>query len=841
MPRKRDDDRPATSRTRKAVAEAAPKRRKAAGTTVEALTDAVDTLPEAKPTRVRRAKTAAPGDTGPAPTKPKARKVRAAEAGTAVEAPEAKPERAVRAAKSRAVRAEAAEADANAAPVAEAGAEPARKSRKAATAAAPAEVGEPTAGPSRGKVRAAKDRLIALDDLPADIPAFLDDIDEDPVVKALAAEAGIDRPKRRTREDDDRAPRGRREDRHDRFERPRRFEERGGDRSRRDRNSVPRERDRSFEPVNRGEERIARVLARAGLCSRREAEEWIEAGRVSVNGKVLTSPAVNVTASDLVLVDGERLPERERTRLWLYHKPAGLVTTTSDPEGRPTIFDALPEDLPRVVTVGRLDINTEGLLLLTNDGGLARVLALPATGWLRRYRVRAHGIVDQATLDRLRDGIEVDGVEYGPIEAELDRVQGANSWLTLSLREGKNREVKNVLGALGLEVNRLIRVSFGPFQLGELAEGEVDEVRTRVLRDQLGEELAELAGVEFDRPVFERVGAREDHAARKGRPDRAQRGDRAGRDERARRFEDRGDRREARGGWFGERDERPRRFDRDDDRPRRFGRDDDRGTRFGRDREEADRPMGKSPEHRFGNRARIWRDGEAAAFGPRDKARPGYKGGRARPEGERELRRAAPVTDARGRRVRVERVSSEETGGQEAPPRFQGRGRFEERDDRGWGDGRGKGRPFRDRDDERSARPRGDRPFGKRRDDERGERSFRPWADREDGSRPDRGFRPRGDKPFGKRAFGDRDGDRDGGRPPRGRSFGDRSFGDKPSGKRDFGDRDGGGRSFAGKSPGGRSPGGKKPFAGKGGRDGRPGGSRPGGGKGRPGGDRGGR
>ncbi|MFN7001733.1 MAG: pseudouridine synthase, partial [Elioraea tepidiphila] len=179
---------------------------------------------------------------------------------------------------------------------------------------------------------------------------------------------------------------------------------------------------------------------------------------------------------DLVLVDGERLPERERTRLWLYHKPAGLVTTTSDPEGRPTIFDALPEDLPRVVTVGRLDINTEGLLLLTNDGGLARVLALPATGWLRRYRVRAHGIVDQATLDRLRDGIEVDGVEYGPIEAELDRVQGANSWLTLSLREGKNREVKNVLGALGLEVNRLIRVSFGPFQLGELAEGEVDEV-----------------------------------------------------------------------------------------------------------------------------------------------------------------------------------------------------------------------------------------------------------------------------------------------------------------------------------------------------------------------------
>ncbi|MBY0362006.1 MAG: rRNA pseudouridine synthase, partial [Phreatobacter sp.] len=339
-------------------------------------------------------------------------------------------------------------------------------------------------------------------DLSDDAPAFLEDIDEDPVVKALAREAGLDKKPRGERARDDRPKRA--------------F---GEDRGQRDRNTVPRERDRSFEPVNRGEERIARVLARAGLCSRREAEEWIEAGRVSVNGTVLTSPAMNVTERDVVLVDGEKLPERERTRLWLYHKPAGLVTTNSDPEGRPTIFDRLPDDLPRVVTVGRLDINTEGLLLLTNDGGLARVLALPATGWLRRYRVRAHGSVDQATLDRLRKGIEVDGIEYGPIEAELDRVQGANSWLTLSLREGKNREVKNVLGAIGLDVNRLIRVSFGPFQLGELPEGEVDEIRTRVLRDQLGDELSELAGVEFDRPVFEQVGAREDRSARKGRPE----------------------------------------------------------------------------------------------------------------------------------------------------------------------------------------------------------------------------------------------------------------------------------------------------------------------------------
>ena len=237
-----------------------------------------------------------------------------------------------------------------------------------------------------------------------------------------------------------------------------------------------------------GGERIAKAVARAGLCSRREAEAWIVAGRVAVNGAVISTPALNVVPGDQIAVDGKPLPERERTRLFLYHKPRGLVTSHADPQGRPTIFAALPKTLPRLLSVGRLDMNTEGLLLLTNDGGLARILELPATGWLRRYRVRAHGRVTQERLDTLRRGIVVDGVRYGPIEAQFEREQGANVWLVFAMREGKNREVKNVLGHLGLAVNRLIRVSFGPFQLGEIEAGAVAEVPTRVLREQRSEE-----------------------------------------------------------------------------------------------------------------------------------------------------------------------------------------------------------------------------------------------------------------------------------------------------------------------------------------------------------------
>lgn len=236
--------------------------------------------------------------------------------------------------------------------------------------------------------------------------------------------------------------------------------------------------------------RIAKAMADAGLCSRREAERWIAAGRVNVNGKTLETPAVTVTGADTVLVDGRPLPQAEHAKLWRYHKPKGLITTHKDPEGRKTVFSALPKSMPRVVSIGRLDVATEGLLLLTNSGELARHLELPSTGWLRRYRVRAKGQITQDKLDALKGGVEIEGVRYGPVDARLDREQGANSWLTVGLREGKNREVKRIATHLGLEVNRLIRISFGPFSLGDLKPGEVEEVKPGVLADQLGPKLA---------------------------------------------------------------------------------------------------------------------------------------------------------------------------------------------------------------------------------------------------------------------------------------------------------------------------------------------------------------
>ena len=233
-------------------------------------------------------------------------------------------------------------------------------------------------------------------------------------------------------------------------------------------------------------ERIAKVIARAGLASRREAERMIAEGRVAVNGTVIDRAALNVTDKDRVTVDGKPLDAPEPARLWLYHKPTGLVTTTRDPEGRPTIFDDLPQDLPRVMTVGRLDLKSEGLLLLTNDGGIKRRLELPSTGWLRRYRVRVKGRPTDTTFDPLREGITIDGEAFQPMIVSLDRQQGANAWATVAIREGKNREIRRAMEAIGLTVNRLIRVSYGPFQLGNLKPGEVQEVRGRVLRDQLG-------------------------------------------------------------------------------------------------------------------------------------------------------------------------------------------------------------------------------------------------------------------------------------------------------------------------------------------------------------------
>lgn len=228
-------------------------------------------------------------------------------------------------------------------------------------------------------------------------------------------------------------------------------------------------------------ERIAKVMAAAGLCSRREAERWIESGRVIVNGDVLTTPAKTVDGNDRILVDGKPLAGKQERRLWCYHKPAGVMTTHRDPQGRPTVFDKLPPQLPRVISVGRLDFNSEGLLLLTTDGGLARELELPARGWKRRYRVRVHGKVTPEIVGRLQKGVKIEGVSYAPCQIEIERQQGTNTWVIMTLTEGKNREIRRMMAFFGLEVTRLIRVSYGPFQLGNLAVGAVREVPGRIL------------------------------------------------------------------------------------------------------------------------------------------------------------------------------------------------------------------------------------------------------------------------------------------------------------------------------------------------------------------------
>jgi len=240
--------------------------------------------------------------------------------------------------------------------------------------------------------------------------------------------------------------------------------------------------------LNRSEEaeRIAKVIARAGLGSRRDAERWINDGRVSVNGKTLDTPAFTVVPEDKILVDGKPLPASEATRLFLYHKPVGLVTTARDEKNRATVFDLLPKGMPRVVSVGRLDLNSEGLLLLTNDGGLERYLELPANAWRRCYRVRVNGMVNPALFAKLALGVTVDGMNYGPIDAKLDRTQkGANVWVTITLKEGKNREIRKVMSHLGLQVSRLIRTSYGPFELGDLAAGSAKEVPPEILKKKV--------------------------------------------------------------------------------------------------------------------------------------------------------------------------------------------------------------------------------------------------------------------------------------------------------------------------------------------------------------------
>ena len=540
------------------------------------------------------------------------------------------------------------------------------------------------------------------------------------------------------------------------------------------------------------DERIAKVIARAGIASRRDAEALIAAGRVTLNGQRLESPAVNVGPDDTITVDGEALPLRERTRLWLFHKPRGLVTTFRDPQGRPTVFEALPEEMPRVVAIGRLDINTEGLLLLTNDGGLAKVVAHPETGWTRRYRVRARGEVSQAELDKLRGGVSIDGMDYGPIEASLDRVQGDNCWLTLALREGKNREVKRILEHVGLQVNRLIRLSFGPFQLGELEAGLVDEVKTKVLRDQLGATLAQEAGVDFTSPVREPIApfGSDPRETRPSRPARMPDPRRAGpeardarparRDDRvgATSGQDRPDRRPARGGDGPSLRERPKRFE----RPTEFAwRDegsgaDTRSPRRPRTEPKADRVASAArPRERMpaidgdgGRKIRV----ERVVARP-DEARPARDGAEKRPyRPERPRRDDRPQRDDRS-------------------PRGE-RPAWQARTERPKGSAPGFGRP---KPDGRAGphTPRGDRPFGT-------DRPAAPGRGGPRGAAPGGGDRFKRDRPTGdpgaKRSFG--------ARPPRDARPGDgRSRDGRPGGSGPRDSRPTGGR------PGGARPGGK--------------------------------
>lgn len=536
-------------------------------------------------------------------------------------------------------------------------------------------------------------------------------------------------------------------------------------------------------------DRLAKVIARAGLCSRRDAEGWIADGRVAVNGKTVLTPAFNVTSRDKIMIDGLPLAARQGTRVWLYHKPAGLVVTEKDPEGRPTIFEELDrKGLPRVLTVGRLDINTEGLLLLTNDGGLKRVLELPSTGWLRRYRVRAFGSVTQTQLDSLKHGITVDGVQYGPITATLEREQGSNVWMVLGLREGKNREVKNVLGSLGLEVNRLIRISYGPFQLGDLPEGGVEMVKSRMLRDQLGKKLAESAGVDFESeaPDMVQPPPRDDRPVRSPR-DRAPLRPRPGAD--------------GRGGrpGFGEREEgrtaRPRRIHFEDD---------------GR-APEAYEPKGPG-------RARNDRDDQPARGFGKPAGRPERSD---RPEGRKSFGDRPPRRDgdkpARG--GFADRPKRDFGGRPSRGPRPEGR--FEDRPKRSFGDKPARGgfsdRPKKDFGDRPARGPRPEGNFQDRPKRDFGDRPQRPFGDK-----PPRG--PRTERPQGERpGRGDRPQRADA--RPGGKAFGDRKpYAGKPGGST----RPNAGKPYAGKSGGSAKPYTGKPYAGK------PGGARPAGG--RPGG-----
>ncbi|MTH64621.1 pseudouridine synthase [Paracoccus shanxieyensis] len=525
-------------------------------------------------------------------------------------------------------------------------------------------------------------------------------------------------------------------------------------------------------------DRIAKVIARAGLASRRDAERMIVEGRVKVNGKKIDSPALDVTPDDKISVDGKPLDEPQETRLWMYYKPLGLVTSESDEKGRQTVFDALPRDLPRVMSVGRLDLNSEGLLLLTNDGELKRRLELPTTGWLRRYRVRVNGQPNDLTFAPLRRGVTIDGEEFAPMEIALDSQQGANAWLTVGIREGKNREIRRAMSHIGLIVNRLIRIGYGPFKLTGMEENEVREIKRKVLRDQLG---GLLTGEEVEakpRDFRERGAGRRDEDGDRRPFARREDGDRkpfARREDGDRkpyaRRED-GDRKpyEKREGGdrkpYGDRPQSDRRpFAKREDGDKPFARRD--GKPFAK-REDGDRKPYARRE-----------DGDRKPYEKRE-------GGDRKPYGDR------PQSDRRP---------------------------FAKREDGDKPFARRDGKPFAKRED-------GDRkPFARREDGDR-----KPYEKREGGDRKPYGDRPQSDRrPFAKREDGDKPFGRRDGKPFAKREDGDR----KPYARREDGDRkpyekrEGGDRKPYGKpegqsgKPGGKpygKPGGKPGgFAGKGG------------------------
>ncbi|MBI2257204.1 MAG: pseudouridine synthase [Proteobacteria bacterium] len=476
-------------------------------------------------------------------------------------------------------------------------------------------------------------------------------------------------------------------------------------------------------------ERIAKVMARAGLCSRRDAEAWIENGRVSVNGRVLTTAAINVTRKDAILVDGKPLPEKQLTRVWLYYKPKGLMTTAYDPEGRATVFDNLPADMPRVISVGRLDLNSEGLLLLTNDGELARKLELPATAWIRRYRVRVNGRFDPKLLDGLKNGIEIEGVRYGSIEAAFERQQGANAWLTMALTEGKNREIRRICQHFGWPVSRLIRVGYGPFQLGEMEPGQVQEVKGKLLQTQLrfGNDWRPDKAAEAEeapaRPVFNR-------GPDKKTRDKLREAPRDGKREERAKSAERSERRAPRPQYTEEETPRPRRLQRADlprwsERPRQEEAAQDERPQRRRAEFKPKERREQKPREESGDRPQKTGFKAGWAKNKSKKAQPGshhgFKHQRSDEESGEERRRKPKATARYEPQPRDNVVRDNVPARDNAPTRSHAkpRGRNDERS------------PDRPRDGQRD-KPRGDKPRG-------------------DGPRGDG---PRGDRPRGKPASG---------------------------------------------------------------------------------------